>query len=177
MQTQSHLDINKEHSESSSFNTYGLESADSLLLLGQEQISRPETRYGFRINDTGFLVPKHTQCEVVSDHNIYLLPNSPAWIHGLINLRSNIIPVINFSRIIAGRTDKQRDRKLLIIGKGEDALAILVDRLPMAITVNDLKETTQAYPAEFSDYVYKTYRFSDSYWYEFNIKKYVDSCK
>ena len=47
-------------------------------------------RYGFELGAIGVLTPSGMVCEVMDVQRIFHLPNAPAWLSGLINLRGNL---------------------------------------------------------------------------------------
>ncbi|HSR62107.1 MAG TPA: chemotaxis protein CheW, partial [Gammaproteobacteria bacterium] len=71
-----------------------------------ERVSEEELkhiRYGFRIAGQNLLFEKTVPCEAIQNSLIYPVPNTPVWLSGLINLRGNLIPVIDLSSLISAQ--------------------------------------------------------------------------
>src|SRR5262249_53729688 len=58
-----------------------------------EKVTR--VRYGVRIAGLGLLIGSKTGAEVVFPLPLAAMPNSPEWLLGIINLRGNLLPVID----------------------------------------------------------------------------------
>lgn len=137
-----------------------------------ESVVRPYTRYGYKISNMNFLVPEETVSEILQDQNICMLPNSPAWIEGLINIRGNIIPVINMDKYLKN-FNKEKLTTILVLGKSADtsAIAILISDLPVSLEHNDSKTTTHDYPETLHDFISDGFSQNDTDWIEFNPQK------
>ena len=57
-------------------------------------------RFGFRVGSIGLLVPAGMLSELVDDTEVYPLPTTPAWFHGLINLRGGLVPVFDSEEVV-----------------------------------------------------------------------------
>ncbi len=108
-----------------------------------EPIARAETVFGFRVGGLGFLVASNTYCEVIEQLQVNPLPNVEAWFKGLLNLRGNLVPVIDLLLLLgeAENTDNKK-RQLFAIGQGDKAMAFWIDGLPeiQNIAVQPLKQ-------------------------------------
>lgn len=102
-----------------------------------------ETVFGFRIGSFGFLVTSHTYCEVIEQLQVNPLPNVEPWFSGLLNLRGNLVPVIDLQLLLneAANADHKK-RQLFAIGQGDKAMAFWIDGLPavQAIVATPLKQ-------------------------------------
>lgn len=94
-------------------------------------------RYGFRLGEINFLINEFTMCEVVKKPIIYPIPNTPSWIQGLINLRGILVPVLNIKKHIEQDNDDKKSDTLLVIDRGERAVATFIDDLPNSINIDD----------------------------------------
>lgn len=145
-----------------------------------ERVSEEELkhiRYGFRIAGQNLLFEKTVPCEAIQNSLIYPVPNTPVWLSGLINLRGNLIPVIDLSsRISAQNGDRpETGRKtLLIIDRNEDIIGTFIDGLPVALQIDeDTVETVDNFddaPELFRDRIRTAYRVDESIWYEVDHK-------
>lgn len=90
-----------------------------------------ETVFGFRIGNLGFLVASDTYCEVLEQLQVNQLPNVEPWFNGLLNLRGNLVPVIDL-QLLLGETvaSVPKKRLLFAIGQGDKTMAFWIDGLP-----------------------------------------------
>jgi twitching motility protein PilI len=90
-----------------------------------------ETVFGFRVGSIGFLVTSDTYCEVIEQLQVNPLPNVEPWFSGLLNLRGNLVPVIDL-QLLLGETSSidRKKRQLFAIGQGDKAMAFWIDGLP-----------------------------------------------
>lgn len=87
-------------------------------------------RLAFRIGPVGLLCPSDAGREVVLPPPITRLPNLPAWIRGLTNVRGTLLPVVDLAAAFGIEHEAALPRYLLVMGAGEDPLGLLVDGLP-----------------------------------------------
>ncbi len=94
-------------------------------------IAHTETVFGFRVGSLGFLVNSDTYCEVIEQLKVNPLPNVEPWFGGLLNLRGNLVPVIDL-QLLLGETSvvDRKTRQLFAIGQGDKAMAFWIDGLP-----------------------------------------------
>lgn len=139
------------------------------IIFPDENTERPYARYGYKIAAMNFLVPEKTVSEVIQCPNIYNLPNSPSWIEGLINIRGNIIPVMNIDKLLKNASSK-RLNNILVLDKSDNktALAIMISDLPISLEYNDSKTDTNNYPSELQEYIKCGFNQNNLDWVEFN---------
>lgn len=146
-------------------------SSDEIIFPDSE-IDRPFVRYGYKIADMNFLVPEDIVSEVIQMPNIFNLPNSPAWIEGLINIRGNIIPVMNVSKFLNNsKTDKRKNILVLNKSDSNSTIAIIINGLPVSLEHNDSKTTVAKYSESLLDYIDEGFRQNNADWVEFNPQK------
>lgn len=88
-----------------------------------------ETFFGFRVGRLAFLISALTYCEVIEHLTVNPLPNVDPWFSGLLNLRGNLVPVIDLQVLFAEAVTTTK-RQLFVIDRGEKAMAIWIDALP-----------------------------------------------
>lgn len=111
--------------------------------LEQPQVQRQVTEpyFGFSINGEEFVVSARYFCEVFTDIPIASLPNSPSILLGLVNLRGLLLPVYQLHEYLlanspaAGWQKTSRKKCVLVIGKGERAIGLLIDALPASLSL------------------------------------------
>lgn len=101
-----------------------------------------ESQFGFRIGSLGFLVPLGTYCEVIEQIQVNPLPNVKPWLGGLLNLRGNLVPVIDLRWVLGEEAVDSKKQRLFAIGQGEKAVALWIDSLPETqhLTVQPLQQ-------------------------------------
>lgn len=163
--------ITSEEKDTSSINkkdeALPLFSSDEIIF-PDESIERPYTRYGYKISSFNFLVPEGTVSEIIQNQNIFPLPNSPLWIEGLINIRGNIVPVMNVDKLLKNLSTEKLT-SLLVLNKSYDnsSIAILISDLPVSLEVNDSTTSSNHYPELLQDYVMDGFTQKGTDWVEF----------
>jgi purine-binding chemotaxis protein CheW len=89
----------------------------------------------FFLGDELFAVHAARVAEIVRPLDYTPLPNSPDWLHGIANLRGEIISVLNLSKICGQARAGDSSKSKLIVLKGASAVAFPVDRLSELITL------------------------------------------
>lgn len=119
------------------FASLDIESSTDVLAI------QKETVFGFRVGSFGFLVTSHTYCEVIEQLQVNPLPNVEPWFSGLLNLRGNLVPVIELQLLLNDKANiEHKKRQLFAIGQGDRAMAVWIDGLPaiQTITTAPLKQ-------------------------------------
>lgn len=143
-------------------------SADEIIF-PDDSVDRPYTRYGYKIGDLNFLIPESTVSEVIQNPSIFSLPNSPSWIEGLINIRGNIIPVMNIGKLIKNYNSEKLS-SILVLDKADSstALAVMINDLPVSLEIGEAKATTNQYPEILLDYIKDGFNQNNLDWIEFD---------
>ncbi len=134
-------------------------------LEAEEQVS-----YGFRVGDIGLLISTSTTSEVFEPLPISALPDTADWFVGLCNLRGNIVPVYEIETLFHTQKNSDDVRKLLVLGKNDFALGILITGLPQALLFNDthIMAELPPIPGRLSEYVPRAYVKDERVWLEFD---------
>lgn len=142
------------------------------MIFPDESIDRPYTRYGYKIANINFLVPETTVSEVIQSPNIFYLPNSPSWIEGLINIRGNIIPVMNIGKLLKNYNNEE-STSVLVLNKTDNnsAIAIMINDLPVSLEIGELKVTTNEKPEILQDYIKDGFNQNNIDWIEFDPQR------
>ncbi|MFT5426270.1 MAG: twitching motility protein PilI [Gammaproteobacteria bacterium] len=132
------------------------------------------TRYGVNICQQNLLFDKTILCEVAIKSNIYPIPNVPSWIYGMINLRGNIIPVFRIDEFLSdSETTEAKNNVILVIGEGKNTVGLLINALPIAIEIDEVKVDTIPLPTDtpeiFSECINAAYDIDDKIWLEIDI--------
>lgn len=130
---------------------------------------RRRVRYGFRVGGIGLLIGQDLVSEVLEQSPVYPLPNTPPWLLGLVNLRGNLAPVFDVKRFLELEDGNARDkRRLLILDRGDKAVAILIDGLPQTAVTSHALSRLPPLPAALRTHVAKAYAQDDVVWLEFD---------
>ena len=139
------------------------------IIFPDENIQRPYTRYGYNISDMNFLVPEKMVSEVIQSPNIFNLPNSSSWIEGLINVRGNIVPVMNIGKLLQEITPHKTNVILILISKdNEPSIGIMINDLPVSLEVNESKTNTKGSHKLLEEFTRGGFSQNDLDWLEFN---------
>lgn len=94
----------------------------------------PESFLGFVIGDFHFIVKATYFCEVFVDTPIAALPNAPECLAGLSNIRGVLMPVYQLHS--AFKFNRPKKITIFCIGKGDAAIGLLVDELPISLSLS-----------------------------------------
>ena len=122
-------------------------------------------RYGFKIETVGLLLGQQEKVEIIDTFDICPIPNSPEWLQGVINLRGNIVPVMDI-RKIAGLSEETDIRFIIVFGKGEKSTGLCVDKLPESLRLDDASKLEAPLPDFFDQYCMSMYQLNDQIWLE-----------
>lgn len=102
-------------------------------------VARAETnlRRGFRIGGLGFVTESRLLLELLESPPIFPVPNAPRACLGMINLRSSLVPVFDIRDQLSGGIE--RARWVLILGRGDEAAGVVIDDLPVQLSVGDAR--------------------------------------
>lgn len=109
-------------------------------LLSQDEggaVARQYSCCRFRVATKDYYLPIENMIEISDLPNIIHLPLAPKVVKGLINLRGQVLPVIDLGMQSGGTSKYVAVRKLVIAEAGDEKLAFLADGIP------DLSEDIQ----------------------------------
>ena len=83
--------------------------------------------------------------EIVKYQEITKVPEMPAFIEGIINLRGHVVPVINLNtRFHLGKNDAEKNTKIIITNIDEQQVGFVVDNVVEIVRLSS--EDTEATP-------------------------------
>ena len=91
--------------------------------------------HAFKISDIGILIPQETISEVAESLEYCHLPNTNNILFGMANLRGNIIPIFDLHELFGIPVKDDEKRKVLVIGRNENAVAVMINELPKRISI------------------------------------------
>lgn len=130
--------------------------------------------YGISIAGLPFILPVGMFCEFFEGVSITPLPNSPSHFLGLTNIRGNVVPVYDLARFIENEPDPSpvnfQSRKIVQLGKGEDAAALVCHQAPRTFDLTMAVEsaTTTSLPAVAQQCIARSLLVEGHQWHELN---------
>lgn len=111
--------------------------------IGATPASSTLLTYGLVFGNLGLLLSPTTVSAVV-EGNVprCRLPNTPFWLHGMINVNGNIVPLFNLAALLGFPDSGAASAKILMIGQGEDAVAVTLDSLPLRVRLKSADQLT-----------------------------------
>lgn len=128
--------------------------------------------HAFRIGDIGLLIPQDTISEVAEELAYCQLPNTSAVLYGMANLRGNIIPIFDLHAQLNIEIRQNSNRKILVIGEGQNAVAVLINELPvrLIISAQDRCSGSAPLPGELQQFVKNSYQANNKIWFDLDLK-------
>lgn len=112
-------------------------SHSEVLLLGAEQ-----QYVVFRLEGQMYGAPIEVVREVNYMTSVTRLPNTPEYVDGVMDLRGEILPVIDLRRRLGLPTrPADNDTRLMILSLGDRSSALVVDGVDQVVTLNDAEIT------------------------------------
>lgn len=91
----------------------------------------------FKLNDEKFATSINHIASITDYSSITPVPNGPAYVDGLLNLRGDIIPVINMKKRFKMQETNATDKRIIIARKGDVQIGFLVDDASQSMTVDE----------------------------------------
>lgn len=78
--------------------------------------------------------------EIIRMLDITEIPNSPAYVQGVINLRGKIVPVISLRSLFALESDViTKSTRIVVVNHVEESVGIIVDKVNKVTTFSDIQ--------------------------------------
>lgn len=136
---------------------------------------RQNVRYGFRVGGICLLIRENTTSEVIEQPPVYRLPNTPAWLLGLVNLRGNLVPVFDIKKLFDLESDTREKNRLLVLDQADKAVGMMIDSLPQPASLNQPLSLLPPLPPELQPHVDKAYAQEGLIWLEFDHHAFFQS--
>ncbi|MGM0607727.1 MAG: chemotaxis protein CheW [Candidatus Muiribacteriota bacterium] len=96
---------------------------------------------GFKLGNEEYVVDIMKVKEIIKMTEITHIPEAQTFVEGVINLRGNIIPVINLkSRLeIFGEADEDKEKKIIVIEHEQKLIGMVVDYVTEVIRLDSGK--------------------------------------
>lgn len=116
--------------------------------------------------------------EIVKLQNVRFIPNAPYYVEGIINLRGEIIPIIDLHKrfkinSVSNSEDDSIDGGFIILNIEGSQIGIIIDKVERVVTVKaeDVKEPPQMLSGIGSEYIEGVIREDHGYLIMLNIRK------
>ena len=141
-----------------------------------ETAKRDRLRHGVVIGSFNVLLPADTVSEVVKGANVFPVPKTAPWVKGLLNLRGNLVPVFDITGHFEPEAPAPETPQTLAIGKGDDAVALVVDGIPkLASTDHPIAYSALPLPVGIGNQVRAAYMEGDRMWLELDLPGLIES--
>ena len=132
-------------------------------------------RYGYRISSLSFLIRAGCASEMLQKPDIWDLPGSSPWLLGLVNLRSNLVPVFDLRELFGlPPRDAATQQLVLVFGQGDKAVGLLIDDFPKPLFDMRPFPGVPQLPEELQAHVRNGYMKDDSVWLEFDHETFFE---
>lgn len=139
-------------------------------------VEEKRIRYGFRVSTLGFLIKTGCTSEVLLEPDIWDLPGSSPWLLGLVNLRSNLVPVFDFRQLFGlPPRDIAAAQLVLILDHGDKAAGLLVDDFPKPLFDMSALPGLPQLPEELHAHVRGGYMKDDGVWLELDHESFFEN--
>ncbi|WP_438970596.1 chemotaxis protein CheW [Methylophaga sp.] len=99
--------------------------------LDQEALGETWSAIGFRIGEHHFVIPIIESREVFPlPEQVTPVPKSQSWVFGMVNLRGELLPVLDLNLYLHGKPSKLSKRsRIMVINHSEISSGVLVDEV------------------------------------------------
>ena len=115
--------------------------------------------------------------EIVRIQNVRVIPNAPYYVEGIINLRSEIIPIIDLHKRFRIQNvhseDIEMDGGFIILNIDGNKIGIIIDKVERVVSVKgeDVKEPPQMLTGIVTEYIEGVIREESGYLIMLNTRK------
>ncbi len=99
-------------------------------LLVEAEFARYIQRRAFCVGELKLLVNLDATSEVLEMPPLFRLPGAPVGVQGLANRHGRVVPVMDLSALYDLQSERGARTWLLVCGRGDDAVGLVIDSLP-----------------------------------------------
>jgi chemotaxis signal transduction protein len=141
-------------------------------LLIEADSARYIQRRALCIGDLKLLVHLDVTSEVLEMPPLFRLPGAPTGIKGLANRHGRVIPVLDLSILYGLQHDRAASAWLLVCGRGEEAVGLVIDNLPERKRfVHDDEINLADVTHPIASYAMAAYRDGQDVWIDLDTEK------
>lgn len=132
-------------------------------------------RYGFRVGQFGLLINPDAGSEVLEMPSIASMPGAPPGFLGLVNLRSNLVPLFEL-RVLLDMAPREpgASTMVLVFGQGKDAVGVIIEGSPIALAGLHPLPNSPPLPDALQNHVPGGYLQDETVWLEFDHNSFFD---
>lgn len=127
-------------------------------------------RLGFHLGNIGLLIAPRATSELTDLIKVCPIPNTAAWLLGIFNLRGNLVPVFDVNMLLQLEVGTTKKRMLLILGQGDAAGALVIEGLPVHVTLSegDKLKSLPPLPEAIRPFATSGYEKNGEMWFNFD---------
>lgn len=144
-----------------------------------EPVSTGEVRHGMtwqtEQGELRCLLPRSLRAEIISSPNISSLPSRNNWLVGIVNIRGELVPVIDLLKWadLKVSVDSARTNQVLLIGEGESAIALQAQQHPALLVTLPSNNTVSSAFAKLSVFTHSTFTANEQTWLDLDFKAWL----
>jgi purine-binding chemotaxis protein CheW len=93
----------------------------------------------FKLNDEKYATSINNIASISDYSSITSVPSGPAYIDGLLNLRGDIIPVVNLKKRFSLAEKQMKEKRIIIAKRNDTQIGFLVDDASQSMTISEDK--------------------------------------
>jgi len=126
----------------------------------------------FELGEQRYALPILETQEIMRMVNITRVPNTSYFVEGVINLRGNVIPVINLnSRLGFAKKPYDQDTRIIVVDRGGQKVGMIVDLVQEVGRYTPDEMDTAAVTGENMDVLSGVVKKEDQLWLLLNLNK------
>ena len=90
----------------------------------------------FKLNNEQYAIDSSKVQNIVDNMNITNVPNSPSYVIGLINLRGNVITMLNLNTLLNIEECKSDQNNIVIIKRKDELVGVSVDEVEEVLEID-----------------------------------------
>lgn len=149
--------------------------------VGTDEGVKQTVRYGFRAASIGLLLAQSAGAELVAQGAVAPIPNGPAWLLGLMNLRGNLVPIADLQIALGVSSDEAASPRretvplVLVFGKGERAIGVQIEAAPQALKNLSVVSQIPPLPERLVAHAGDGYTEDQRFWVEFRHESFFEA--
>lgn len=146
--------------------------------LGSTELVERTVRYGFRAAGFSFLIHEGINSEVVPIMPFAVIPNTPNWLVGIVNLHGNLVPVCDLVQVSTGsQVPQTAGNMILVLGKGDSVAGFIIEGYPHAVVNPQKTNHIVGIPEWLAHAVTSAFISNNEVWLEFDYESFLQKAK
>ncbi len=121
------------------------------------------------------LLPKGLRAEIIRSPIISSIPSKNAWLAGIVNVRGELIPVIDLL-IWAGLEESaefKHSRQVLLLGEGESAVALMAEQQPELLMTSPATQSPTIVFPSLAAWTRSMHHANEQQWLDLDFKAWL----